>query len=150
MRYSDFLENKHFRSITNAIRSILYGEPSAEFATARDMLIEVTWPYIAGDWRERFAALQTVMLEKHGTSINVDDVQWLLNQLNTLGRPDVFVSLLMAHATAPVEELLTPVEMAELTGTAESTWRNKASAGQLPGAIKKGKQWLIPQRYAAN
>jgi hypothetical protein len=43
--------------------------------------------------------------------------------------------------------VMTPVEIAQATGTAESTWRNKAAAGEIPGAVKKGKQWLIPREY---
>jgi hypothetical protein len=48
---------------------------------------------------------------------------------------------------APIMDWLTPAEAAALTNTAESTWRNKAAAGQVPGAIKKGKQWLIPRAW---
>lgn len=42
-------------------------------------------------------------------------------------------------------DVLTPAEVAELTSTAESGWRNKCAAGAFPGAFKKGKQWLIPR-----
>lgn len=50
------------------------------------------------------------------------------------------------YAPDPNEfEWFTPAEVASLTGTAESGWRNKAAAGEIPGAIKKGKQWLIPR-----
>jgi hypothetical protein len=42
------------------------------------------------------------------------------------------------------ENYLTPDEIAERTGDAASGWRNKAAAGKIAGAIKKGKQWLIP------
>jgi len=41
--------------------------------------------------------------------------------------------------------LLTPAEIAVQTATGESTWRNRAAAGEFPGAFKKGKQWLIPR-----
>lgn len=41
---------------------------------------------------------------------------------------------------------LTPIEAAALSGAAESTLRNKAAAGAIPGAVKKGKQWLLPVR----
>ena len=44
-----------------------------------------------------------------------------------------------------IEEMYTPAEIAEFTDTSEAQWRNKAAAGLLPGAIKKGKQWLIPR-----
>lgn len=39
---------------------------------------------------------------------------------------------------------LTPAEAALISGTAESGWRNRAAQGKIPGATKKGKQWLIP------
>ena len=40
---------------------------------------------------------------------------------------------------------MTPAQIAAATGTAESTWRNKAARGEIPGAHKAGKQWLIPR-----
>lgn len=40
---------------------------------------------------------------------------------------------------------LTPDEIAGMTGMAASTWRNKAARGEITGAVKKGKQWLIPR-----
>jgi excisionase family DNA binding protein len=43
-------------------------------------------------------------------------------------------------------DYLTPVEAAALTGTAESTWRRRAAAGLVPGAVIKGKQWLLPRQ----
>ncbi|MCE7937761.1 MAG: DNA-binding protein [Chloroflexi bacterium CFX6] len=44
---------------------------------------------------------------------------------------------------------LTPAEAAALTGTSESGWRNKAASGSIPGAVKKGKQWLLPRAALA-
>lgn len=46
-------------------------------------------------------------------------------------------------ALAIVNDWLTPAEVAAATDTAESGWRNKAAAGEIPGAVKKGKQWLL-------
>lgn len=43
------------------------------------------------------------------------------------------------------DSLLTPAEAAVLFGGAESSWRNRAASGEIPGAFKKGKQWLIPK-----
>ena len=43
------------------------------------------------------------------------------------------------------DSLLTPAEAAVLFGGAESSWRNRAASGEIPGAFKKGKQWLIPE-----
>lgn len=40
---------------------------------------------------------------------------------------------------------LTPEEAAAESGLAAGTWRWRAGRGEVPGAIKKGKQWLIPR-----
>lgn len=53
------------------------------------------------------------------------------------------VTLLLKDSST--ESWLTPQEVAEATGTSDSQWRNKAAAGDIPGAIKKGKQWLLPR-----
>lgn len=148
MLYSDILKNDNFQDIAACIRSVHYSDDKSYslFPTALNQLVEVTWPYHPDEWLDRFVDLQMVMLEKHQVSLSTDNLDWLTGQLGT-ERPDAIVSLLLAYATAP-EETLTPVEIAEMTGTAESGWRNKAAAGLLPGAMKKGKQWLIPKRYA--
>ena len=39
---------------------------------------------------------------------------------------------------------MSPVSAAKLTGLAESWWRNKCAANNIPGAFKIGKQWIIP------
>lgn len=53
--------------------------------------------------------------------------------------------LSVAFAMASCEDkFITPVEASELTGNAESHWRNKCAQGHVPGAKKFGKQWLIP------
>jgi excisionase family DNA binding protein len=61
------------------------------------------------------------------------------------------LDLLRAEQERTIEGLLseyywmTPAEVAAETGTEESTWRRKLIAGQIPGAMKKGKQWLLPR-----
>jgi len=45
----------------------------------------------------------------------------------------------------PEGQWLSPDEAAALTSTSASSWRNRAAAGKIPGAFKKGKQWLIPR-----
>lgn len=74
------------------------------------------------------------------------DFAWLEEQLSG-ERGTLTLSLLLVHAYTPSgDDWLTPVEAAELTKTAESGWRNKAAAGEIPGAVKKGKQWLLPRQ----
>jgi len=55
----------------------------------------------------------------------------------------VIMSMLFASAHAE-DKYLTPPEIATQTGTSESNWRNKAAAGEFPGAVKRGKVWFIP------
>lgn len=54
------------------------------------------------------------------------------------------LDMLVAPIAVGGGEWLTPAEAAAITGTSASGWRNRAAAGKLPGAFKKGKQWLIP------
>lgn len=51
--------------------------------------------------------------------------------------------------TLDAQSFVTPAEVAAATGTSESQWRNKAAAGVIPGAVKKGKQWLLPRSILA-
>lgn len=44
----------------------------------------------------------------------------------------------------PGTEWYTAEEAAAVTGTAASGWRNRAAAGDIPGAWKVAKTWLIP------
>lgn len=53
------------------------------------------------------------------------------------------VTLFLKDGSA--ESWMTPQEVAEATDTSDSQWRNKAAAGNIPGAVKKGKQWLLPR-----
>lgn len=59
------------------------------------------------------------------------------------GRGAVVAHLFGAYASA-ADRLITPVQAAEVSGNAESAWRNRAAAGDIPGAWKAGKQWLLP------
>lgn len=150
MKYSDIIANPNLQNIAASIRGVHYSDEKShsKFAFALNQLAEVTWPYHPDEWLDRFVDLQLVLAESHHVVLGTDALDWLTQQLET-ERPDAVVSLLLAYATAP-DEYLTPAEIAEQTSTAESGWRNKAAAGELPGSIKKGKQWLIPKRYVAN
>jgi hypothetical protein len=52
--------------------------------------------------------------------------------------------MMLAYACAS-ERFVTPAQVAAQTNTSESLWRNRAAAGSIPGAIKAGKQWLLPR-----
>lgn len=78
----------------------------------------------------------------------------LLDQLNAMPYPyymytpnfaDMTPEQAAGYKRIVEKSVLTPAEAAELTNTHESGWRNRAAAGEIPGAFKKGKQWLIPR-----
>ena len=71
-----------------------------------------------------------------------EDMAWLIKVLDG-ERALVTMSMLFAYSAAK-DSYLTPVQVAEITLTSESSWRNKAASGDLLGAFKAGKQWLIP------
>lgn len=71
-----------------------------------------------------------------------EDMDWFLSVIN--GQyATLTMSMLFAYSSAK-STYATPAQIAEATSTAESTWRNKAAAGEIIGAVKLGKQWLIP------
>ena len=83
------------------------------------------------------AATKTVRFQ-----LTTEDVEWVVSVLD---RPDAdrktIFALLLATARA-VEISVTPAQLAEATGEGESTWRKRATT--IPGAVKHGKQWLVP------
>jgi hypothetical protein len=87
--------------------------------------------------------LSSVARADEGLSYREEDLDWLVGAASG-ERALVVLNLLKAYATAP-DETYTPAELALATGTAESSWRNKAAAGAIPGAVKRGKQWLLPR-----
>lgn len=42
-------------------------------------------------------------------------------------------------------DYLTTAQAAALTGAAVPTWTNRARAGRIPGAVRVGRDWLLPR-----
>ncbi|MBA3530602.1 MAG: helix-turn-helix domain-containing protein [Ardenticatenales bacterium] len=151
MRFSYILHHPHFNNLAAILR----------------------WPFRSAEWKKRhgkvrfgslFEALDDALAQPFNAqhwlwtlrtllveigqadpwlAYREEDLVWLAAQMN---EPHAASSagMFMATFRAP-DEMLTPAEIAAATGTAESGWRNKAAAGQIPGALKKGKQWLLPR-----
>lgn len=100
-----------------------------------------------GDRDAMFGALSTLLREIADATERLryseDDIDWLVR---TMDEPNWSTTLwlLMAYASAP-DTLYAPSELAAVTEIAESTWRKYAATGIVPGAVKKGKQWLLPK-----
>lgn len=111
------------------------------------LLDDVKKPLQIGNREEVFGALSGLLREIADATerlrYSIDDMDWLVR---TLDKPDwtTTIWLLMAYASAP-DTLYSSAELAAVTETAESTWRKYAANGAVPGAVKKGKQWLLPK-----
>ena len=101
---------------------------------------------IDGDGNRVVSAFLTLLTEVRAADPHLayseDDMTYFLGACDDHGAA-LMVGMLIAYASAR-EDYHTPAEIAAATGTAESGWRNKAAAGDFPGSLKKGKQWLIP------
>ncbi len=75
-----------------------------------------------------------------------DDLNWFFGMLDSENGL-VTISLFKAWVSAK-HTYLTPIQVSEITGAAESTMRNRAAgrpgAKAIPGCKKPGKDWLIP------
>jgi hypothetical protein len=59
---------------------------------------------------------------------------------------DIIVAYKLSASDQPVlKSHVTPVEAAAISGYSEAYWRQQAWRGNIPGAIKPGKQWLLPR-----
>lgn len=147
--FSDTLRNPHFNAIAALLRrtfgaSWRAAHPEIPLNQLLADLAKVTAP---DSWNKDEALSQLLALitriSESKPSVSTNDLDWLVNIFDG-AHPETTINLLLAWSSAP-DELLTPAEAAALTNGAESTWRNMAANGELPGAFKKGKQWLIPR-----
>ena len=154
MKYSDILKNEHFNNLAAIIRVPFLSEQwrkehsEVPFWSLLDELNEVkTEEHFATNRAEfvnRFCAfLVTLITADERLSYSEEDLAWFVETMDSEHALPI-ISLLFAWFSAP-DTLLTPAEVAASTDTAESGWRNKAAAGLIPGAVKKGKQWLLPR-----
>lgn len=154
MNYNEILKNPHFNNLAAIIRVPFRSErwrekyPAVLFWTLIERVSDLT-PTGGPTWDT--AALIGAFTDLLVAIVSADenlfyteaDITWLVETLDG-EHAKTTIMLLQAWYSAP-DEMLTPAEVAEATNTAESTWRNKAAAGDIPGAFKKGKQWLLPR-----
>lgn len=155
MQLTQILNNPHFCNLVAIIRIALHSldwreENPEERFSARIFQIEslMTREHFQdeGDKYEFtqlfIRLLKDIMVADHRLRYTKDDIQWFAEAMEQ-EQALVIMSMLFASAHAE-DQYLTPPEIAAQTGKSESNWRNKAAAGEFPGAIKKGKVWLIP------
>jgi len=159
MKYHSILRNEHFNNLAANIRVPLLSpgwrkrhphvplvslEKQFSAAVFNDVWNHGNDVWNHGEVLTAFVNLITAIVEAdERLHYSKEDMDWFVQVLEGDNAPTV-MALFCTWYRAP-DTFLTPAEIAEKTGTAESTWRNKAAAGAIPGAIKKGKQWLLPQ-----
>jgi hypothetical protein len=155
MQITQILNNPHFCNLVAIIRVPLHSyewrdeNPEVRFSV-RIHSIEswMTREHFQSEsdkfeFMQRFISLlKDIMKADDRLRYTRADIQWLTEAL-VQEQALVFMSMLFASAYAE-DQYLTPPEIAAKTGTSESNWRNKAAAGEFPGATKRGKVWLIP------
>jgi hypothetical protein len=153
MKYSDILKNKHFQNLAALIRVPFRSEqwrkdhPDVAFWTLLEEINDVKTAEMFESNRTEFVNRFLILLlaaSDSRLSYTRDDLRWFIEAMDG-EHALVTVSMLLAYASAP-EELITAAEAARITGTSESGWRNKAAAGEIPGAVKRGGVWFVPSR----
>jgi len=155
MELTQILNNPHFCNLVAIIRIPLHSyewrdeNPEVRFS-ARIHSIEswVTRTQFQSEsdkfeFMQRFISLLKDMMKADDRlRYTSADIQWFTEAMMQ-EQALVIMSMLFASAYAEYQ-YLTPPEIAAKTGTSESNWRNKAAAGEFPGATKRGKLWHIP------
>lgn len=154
MKYSEIVRNPHFNNLAAIIRIAFdpgwqRNHAGTPFWVLQDNFLKTIDPDLPQIDRNEVVYTFTDMLvalvkADDRLFYTEDDLQWFAEVLDRpAGEAKAILHMMAAWWAAP-DTMLTPVEVADKTGTAESTWRNKAAAGDIPGAVKKGKQWLLP------
>ena len=95
-----------------------------------------------GEWTSMFARIVEADPDLY---YRTEDVDWFVSVLDSdeqIARTTF--SMLFAVASTR-REFADAAQVAEATGEAESTWRNRGAAGEIIGAFKAGgKAWMFP------
>lgn len=151
----DILDNEHFQRLAALIR-VPFG--SAAWRAARKELPfwtlwndfdKVTKPDVGKLNKpqviERFTALITRIVEADPhLRYDESDVEWFVSILDgDQQRALAILNMLKAYASAR-DRVVSTNQLAAATATDDSTWRKRCIAGEIPGARKLGKTWLMP------
>lgn len=151
MKFSEVLQDPHFNNLAAIIRwpfrSQMWKQKhdKVEFWTRIKALDKANAdPFDSRRWLLTLTDLLVAITDADPRlRYTTVDLDWMVAQMDGPHAATV-ASMFMAWFSAP-DEMLTPAEIAKATDTAESTWRNKAATGHVPGSFKKGKQWLLPR-----
>lgn len=148
--FSAIVRDPHFRALCVPIRAgYSYNwrrkHPEVPFWTLLERLETASKGYEM--YPQEYMPALTALLDAIGRAspqlrVRAEDLTGYLALVQQEGHWLVMAFLAFSSAKS---DFVTPAQVAAATGTAESTWRNKAAAGDIPGAVKAGKQWLLPR-----
>lgn len=149
--FSDILRNCHFCQLA-ALFSVPYNSmywrqqhPQVPFWTLHEEISKAlkNIDMARTAFISKFVSVLTTLVEADPKlRYSEEDMQWFTEVMQS---DDAHVTMSMFFAVAASKpSFVTPAQIAAQTGTAESSWRNRAAAGEIIGAVKAGKQWLIP------
>lgn len=151
--YNEILDNEAFRRFVTIIRVCDRSKwrsqhPTSQFVFYHYKFVnEVRKNGNTGELLAQFTGMMASAIESDISLYPIyteDVVVWFAHLLEAKpAERKLTLSLALAMSSCE-DKFLTPVEASELTGNAESHWRNKCASGHVPGAKKFGKQWLIP------
>lgn len=154
MNFSEVLHNPHFNQFVALLRVAMsqhWRMRHPEVPSVRGTLEyrlsklhhNLNQPSIQHDFIAEWTNLFTSVVEADPKLYyRVEDMDWLISVLDGEDATTI-LSMLFAASFSPTV-FVTPAQVAEATSTHESGWRNKCADGEIIGAFKAGKQWLIP------
>jgi Helix-turn-helix domain len=154
--FSDILRNPHFSQFT-ALLSVPYGSmhwrqrhPEVPFWTRVKTITKlmhdggIAHKNLRNQFINEFTTLIVELVSADPKLFyRTEDMDWFVQTLS--GEYATLTMSMLFAAASSRQTYLTPAQIAEITGTSESNWRNKAAAGEIIGAVKAGKQWLVPK-----
>jgi len=154
MKFTEVLRNPHFNNLAAIIRVPFQsdhwrrdhaGVPFWLLVNAFSDAVSTETPLDKKRVANEFMALVIALTQADERLVYTeDDLDWFVSVVDMSdGEAKAILNLFKAWFAAP-DATLTPSEIAQQTGTVSSGWRNKAAAGEFPGAQKRGDTWLIP------
>jgi hypothetical protein len=156
INFSDILNNPHFSQFVVLLRVAMsqhwrmrHPEVPSVRSTIGYRLLKLSQSFskhapsirqdFLSEWTMMFASIVEADPKLY---YRTEDVDWFLGVLDG-EYASLTMSMLFAAASSK-QSYLTPAQVAEATGDGESSWRKRCADGEIIGAFKAGKQWLIP------
>lgn len=156
MKLTDIIRTPEFRKIAAILRltyttTFTRAHKDIPLLTQRDLVAKLAFDGAIiktnpDEFFREFSKLLT-LIEKASPRmrVSVADLTWLTEKVKSKDGYAI-LALLMGYSSAK-DRMVTPAMLGEITDKSSRTWRDRARAGDIPGAFQTGSnemQWLIP------